>query len=316
MILQFLSNLLNLEKSEIIKFIASSPHRYKVYQIPKRKQGEFRVIAQPSSQLKLIQKTILNHFFCDLPVHTSAMAYIRGKGIKDNALMHANNDFILKMDFKDFFPSIKPEDFIGHLKDFSSLKLSEEDKFVIARVFFWAPVRGRPLVMSIGAPSSPFISNTIMHPFDEKVSFYCKENGITYSRYADDLVFSTSTPLVLSKIPKFIDNTIKSLAYPILKINSGKTVFSSKKHNRHITGLVITNDSKISIGRANKRYISSLVHKYTLSEVDSMQLNYLKGYLAFCFDVENDFIRRLENKYGVSIINDLLKSSSIPRVIL
>ncbi|WKJ90993.1 retron St85 family RNA-directed DNA polymerase [Methylomonas montana] len=315
MILKYLSNLLSLEKSEILRFIASSPHRYKVYSIPKRKKGEFRVIAQPSFQLKFIQKAILKEFFSDLSVHRSAMAYVKGKGIKDNALMHADNVFLLKMDFQDFFPSIKPEDFIEHLKWSTKFNLSEEDKFVITRVFFWSPVRGKPLVMSIGAPSSPFISNTIMQQFDEKVDYYCVGNSITYSRYADDLIFSTSLPQALSLVPKFIEETIKTLPYPRLKINREKTVFSSKKHNRHITGLTITNDSRLSIGRAKKRYISSLVHKYTLSQLDVEQLSYLKGYLAFCLDVENDFVKRLEKKYGKNVISELLSVSKNPQAI-
>ena len=306
MILQFLSSLLNLEIDEIIKFINSSPHRYKVYKIPKRKKGEFRTIAQPSSQLKFIQKAVIKEFFSDLPIHNRAMAYVKGKGIKDNALMHVNNDFLLKMDFENFFPSIGPEDFINHLKKSSNLMLSEKDEFFIKNIFFWAQIRSKPLVMSIGAPSSPFISNAVMYPFDEKIDEYCKKNGITYTRYADDLVFSTSIPKVLFLLPSFIEKTIKSLSYPRLKINYEKTVFSSKKHNRHITGLTITNESKISIGRAKKRYISSLVHKHTLSQIDSVQLSYLKGYLAFCFDVEDQFIKQLEKKYGDFVIRELL----------
>ncbi|CAD6880714.1 Retron-type RNA-directed DNA polymerase (EC 2.7.7.49) [Methylomonas albis] len=309
MILQFLSNLLNLEKREIIKFIASSPYRYKVYSIPKRKKGEFRLISQPSSQLKFIQKATLDHFFSDLPVHSSAMAYIKGKGIKDNALMHAGNAFMLKMDFQDYFPSIKPEDFVNHIKSSSQLRFSEEDEFVVCRLFFWSPVRGKPLVMSIGAPSSPFISNTVMYPFDEKVDSYCKNNGVIYSRYADDLVFSTCSPQILSLVPKFIEETIRLLSYPKLKINREKTVFSSKKHNRHITGLTITNESTVSIGRARKRYVSSLVHRYTLSQLDNAQIVYLKGYLAFCSDVEITFVKRLEKKYGESVISELLKNT-------
>ncbi len=210
------------------------------------------------------------------------------------------------MDFENFFPSIGPEDFINHLKKSSNLKFSEKDEFVIKKIFFWAQIRGKPLVMSIGAPSSPFISNAIMSPFDIKVEEYCKKNGITYTRYADDLVFSTSLPKVLFLVPDFIEKTIKSLSYPRLKINYEKTIFSSKKHNRHITGLTITNESKISIGRAKKRYVSSLVHKHTLFQIDSVQLSYLKGYLAFCLDVEKQFIKQLEEKYGDIVIRELL----------
>ncbi len=75
----------------------------------------------------------------------------------------------------------------------------------------------------------------------------------------------------------------------------------------HITGLVLTNDGKISIGRKKKRFIKSLVHKYSNGLLDEENKLFLSGYLSFCWSVESDFIYRLGKKYGYQVINKLLR---------
>jgi hypothetical protein len=74
--------------------------------------------------------------------------------IKDNALQHVNNQYLLKMDFKNFFLSIKPEMFLTCVRK-QGLKLSERDSLILANLFFWKLRRNSSLRLSIGAPSSP-----------------------------------------------------------------------------------------------------------------------------------------------------------------
>ncbi|HCN8126267.1 TPA: RNA-directed DNA polymerase, partial [Escherichia coli] len=64
------------------------------------------------------------------------------------------------------------------------------------------------LVLSVGAPSSPFISNIVMSSFDEEISSFCKENKISYSRYADDLTFSTNERDVLGLAHQKVKTTL------------------------------------------------------------------------------------------------------------
>ena len=122
--------------------------------------------------------------------------------------------------------------------------------------------------MSIGAPSSPFISNTILFDFDCLLTDLCNEANVTYTRYADDLTLTTNVQGALYKFPQIITPILASLEYPKLKINDAKTIFSSKKNNRHVTGLVLTNENKVSLGRERKRYIRSLVYKFSKHETD------------------------------------------------
>ncbi len=300
-ILKLISTTLYMGEDEVKRFIDQSPHRYKVYKIAKRNSDKKRTIAQPSKELKFIQRLVMNEYFRDLPVHPCAQAYVEGKGIKLNARAHLGSSFLLKMDFKDFFPSIKPEAFLAYLQE-KGFDFDESDRECIERIFFWRPRNSPGLLLSIGAPSSPRISNLVMFTFDKKVEDYCKEKGITYTRYADDLTFTTNEQGVLFSIPDFIENVCSQIQYPELTINSEKTVFSSKKHNRHVTGLVLTNDNKISIGRDKKREIKALVHRYINGFLEEHDINRLKGYLAYIHDVEPAFINSLQAKYGSHVI--------------
>ena len=93
---------LGLKKSEveIALFLRNAPKKYKVYTIPKRTSGH-RVIAQPSKELKIYQRKYLE--LQQLPVHDSAMAYREGISIKDNAIAHKQNRYLLKLDLESFF---------------------------------------------------------------------------------------------------------------------------------------------------------------------------------------------------------------------
>jgi RNA-directed DNA polymerase len=94
---------------DLERIIATAPARYKVYTIPKR-HGGHRIIAQPSRELKMIQRYILYNKLDGCPIHEAAMAYVTGRNIRANAERHRAENVILKLDFKDFFPSIKVRD--------------------------------------------------------------------------------------------------------------------------------------------------------------------------------------------------------------
>lgn len=93
---------------------SKAPKKYRVYYIPKRTSG-LRAIAQPTKELKQIQRFLVSELKSILPIHSSAMAYRWGVSIKDNAECHKNNSYMLKMDFQNFFNKIKPEFFLRNL---------------------------------------------------------------------------------------------------------------------------------------------------------------------------------------------------------
>tara|TARA_R110001583_G_scaffold170238_1_gene323650 strand:- start:7192 stop:8148 length:957 start_codon:yes stop_codon:yes gene_type:complete len=284
--------------SDILIFSRNAPKKYKVYSIPKRNAGT-RIIAHPSKELKIYQRLLVDLFQESLPTHNTAFAYRKGLSIKENADCHKKNKYLLKMDFENFFNSINPLILKNELVK-NKIPFTSQDFKLLEQLCFWCPSKkiGGKLILSVGAPTSPSISNFIMYQFDELVSDWCKKRKITYTRYADDISFSTNLKNSLFEVPKLIESTLKTNFAKRITIKASKTVFSSKAHNRHITGVTITNEGELSIGRDRKRYISSLIHKFKLDLLVQDEIEHLKGLLGFAFHVEPVFRDRMIKKYS------------------
>ena len=293
-------------KTDFIKFQNLGSHAYRVYTIPKRKAGN-RIIAHPAANLKKCQKQLISILEKHMPVHESAYAYVKGRGIKDNALVHSKCSYLLKMDFENFFNSITPTIFERHL-DKLNIILSQEELSKLKQLIFWSPSKKKygKLVLSVGAPISPFISNSVMYFFDEKILDFCSKNNINYTRYADDLTFSTNKQGLLFSIPEIIKEFLKDEFHGEIIINDRKTIFSSKAHNRHVTGITINNKGQVSLGRKRKKYVSSLIFNYINNNLDDEDIEHLIGLLAFCYSIEPDFLNRLSRKYNINIYDELL----------
>lgn len=295
MLLNQLQKDFSLSRKEAISFISSAPNRYKIYKVQKRHGGE-REIAEPTKSLKIIQRWAVKNYLESLNIHSSAVAYVKNKNIIDFVLPHKNNKYLLKLDFKDFFNSITSTDFISFCKDNLS-HLSSEDISLLSLIFFCKNKKHDNLYLSIGAPSSPLISNLLMIIFDQEIQNFCIQNKIAYTRYADDLAFSTNIPNILNSLIDKINSTCLKIKYPKnLKVNKDKTVFTSRKHNRTLTGLVISNDGIIRIGRDKKRKLRVEAHKASLKLLDENQLEKFKGKLAFLMSIEPDFSHSLKLK--------------------
>ena len=234
------------------------------------------------------------------------MAYREGRGIRENAAKHLHSAYLLKMDFQRFFPSLRPTDLEKHIEEFLPLTFGREDLRVISRACFWKPRNRSTLRLSIGACSSPFISNTLMYKFDQIVEKAAKQRDIIYTRYADDLTLSTSRSGQLRRMESEIRRIAGELRYPKLKFNDEKTIHTSKKYHRRVTGLVLSSQGKISLGRSKKREIMSRMHHALHRKAGAEEIERLKGLIAYSFDVEPEFVSRLEKKYGEDKIAQVL----------
>lgn len=304
MFLSSLAQKMGISEDVAKQFLVNAPQKYKVYTIPKRTSG-FRIIAQPSKELKEYQRQFSKLFI--LPVHDRAMAYRDGRSIKNNAMIHKDNCYLLKMDLENFFNSITPNVFWNVWQERWALP-DKRDRYFIESLIFWK--LNESLVLSVGSPSSPYVSNFCLYFFDERINNYCLENDISYSRYADDLTFSTNIRNILFDIPSLISRMLDESFNGSLKVNRGKTVFSSKAHNRHVTGITISNDGVVSLGRGKKRYIKHLLHHYTLGLLDSNEINHLKGLISFSKFIDPLFFNSLKLKYSENIVNQLLKEKN------
>lgn len=288
---------------ELAVLVRSAPYRYKVYEIPKRQPGQFRTIAQPSAEIKVIQRWLMENILKSLPVHRAATAYQEGISIADHAKRHAKRKFLLKMDFKDFFPSITFDDVRKHL--IKHKRFTDEEARLVSHLVCWRDKSQREYCLSIGAPSSPLLSNTLMYEFDKKMMEICKESKVIYSRYADDLAFSTNHRDVLRSIESSVKNVCKELDYPRLKVNPKKTVSVSRAHRKVLVGLVLTPEGTISLGREKKRLLRAKLHRFSTGALVEDEVSSLRGELAFAWSVEPSFIASLLVSFGVRVFRKL-----------
>jgi retron-type reverse transcriptase len=285
-----------LRDGEILKLVLSAPRRYKVYYIKKR-TGGLRQIAQPTPEIKFLQRTFMSLCLERLPIHGSATAYRKGISTLHNAMPHASNGPILKIDLKEFFPSIRSSDWVSYCKKHNIFQ-NDYDAELSARLLFFAPPGGRLLRLSIGAPSSPMLSNIMMYEFDCEIERRVSKDKVVYTRYADDLTFSAPRTGYLVNVQRDVAETIRAMKYPKLDINSQKTTYITKKYHRSVTGLTLSNDGRVTIGRDQKRNIRASIHSAINGAASSEEISKLSGLLSYVHSVEPAFIEVLEKKYG------------------
>ena len=308
-LLQRMANDLALPPDDLLYLVKSAPYRYKVYQIAKKAPGKKRTIAQPAREVKPLQKWVMKNVLAVFPIHSAAVAYRTGKSILDNAAPHAAHKYLCKLDFMNFFPSIKSADFEKFMRSNPLATVwTEEEIGYISKILFWRKKRGNIPQLSIGAPSSPLLSNILLFNFDLKIEALCAGCGVTYTRYADDLSFSTNELGVLSQLERQVAEICKRTRPPRLKLNETKTVHASKKGLRRVTGLVLTNDGRVSMGREQKRKIIAGLHRYTLGKLNEHEILELGGTISFAKSVEPMFLQRLAKKYGAAALNHLLST--------
>lgn len=310
-LIELLIRELRVSEREVLHLIATAPERYKVYTIPKKRGGR-REIAHPARELKVAQRAIMREYLSKLPVHDAAFGYVKGRSIKDNAEFHAGNGPILKYDFEDFFPSITEFAWISYCERHNVF--GKEDAIRSGRILFRRPKGGRILRLSIGAPSSPMLSNILLYDFDSAVSELVGAHKIKYSRYADDLTFSAPRTGFLNQVDRIVRGVISKSKSPKLKINESKTVLATTKVRRRVTGLILNLTGGVSIGRENKRIIRACIDHFAKGEFDVSKVPTLAGHLSHIWNVERDFYRRLEIVYGKDVLVRIKREGAVRKV--
>lgn len=302
-LLKSISDDLLLDPTYIEDLAKTAALRYRIFFINK-KNGTLRQIHHPAKELKAIQRYLHETFLLNnTRVHNCAVAYSKNSSIKCHAEIHKNSQYLMRMDFRNFFSSISSADVYNFISQNGQSFIdgwSEVDTKLFTKLVCYKKS------LTIGSVTSPMLTNAMCYDLDVRLFSLCSRLGVTYTRYADDMYFSTSAPNVLKLVQKQVKETVTELSIPKgLKINSKKTHHSSKKNRMAVTGMIITTDNKISVGRNKKREVRSLIHKW--NTLDSESKNYLSGYLSYCKYVEPTFINALCNKYGAKIIDEVIQ---------
>ncbi|WP_319560295.1 reverse transcriptase domain-containing protein [Marispirochaeta sp.] len=162
------AQILAIDEATVNQIADKAPSYYRTYRIPKRNRSGFRTIYHPAKQTKALQYAIITTLLSNLLISKIAYAYKYGlkSPLKENASQHSKYKYSLHIDFKDFFPSIKPKDLFKSLSK-NDIILNEPEKVFLQNALF---IRRKGIFeLSIGAPSSPIISNIIMYDFDNEI---------------------------------------------------------------------------------------------------------------------------------------------------
>ena len=156
---------------------------YKEMKIPKKTPGEFRILHDPHPLLKHVQRQLLETILGKIELPDYVTGFMIEVSITDTAKIHTDKEVVCCMDIENFFPSIK-ERMIRDM--FQAMGWPENVARMMSELCTYHNF------VPQGAPTSPTISNLIgYHRFDKPIKLLADQNGFTYSRYADDLVFST-----------------------------------------------------------------------------------------------------------------------------
>ncbi|MER8516409.1 retron St85 family RNA-directed DNA polymerase [Mesorhizobium sp. M1060] len=299
-----------LAPSVVERIMYTAPARYKNYTIDKRGGGK-RPISQPAREVKVIQRALNEILLKSLPVHDASTAYRDGMSIRNNALPHVGIGPILKLDFANFFPSIKLGDWREYCRETRCLE-DETDIIATGQLIFQRPKGTNKMELAIGSPCSPFVSNALMFTFDTLITEAVAKDKVIYTRYADDLTFSAPRLGHLRDVEKVVISVLRNLAYPRLTLNKEKTTYVTSKYGRKVTGLTLTNDGAVSIGHERKRELHTAVYRASTGRLDPEELGRLKGMLGFANSVEPQFIEKLRQRFGHEAIA-VIQSYPIPK---
>lgn len=293
--------------------IRQGPSRVKLIRIAKKNSKKYRYISRPSSELEVLQRWLVLRFFDNLPVHRSAMAFRKNHSVLTNARVHQKSSYFVRLDFRDFFPSVKFNDFIFALRNsekcrFLLSEYSDAERF-IERVCF-----DSNHALPIGYISSPSISNAVLYSFDKNLEeILLRERDqlgeAVITRYADDIVFSTNLRGGCKAFHKILADLLAVWASPKIALNVEKTAFSSKAGgSAMVTGLRICNDGHITIHRKHKDSIRLMLSLLAKDSLDPKDVSVLRGHLAYVQHVAPAFFSNICAKYP-ALIAQLLHGS-------
>lgn len=232
----------------------STISHYIRFKIPKKTGGD-RQISAPMPRLKNAQTWILDNILCNIPLHEAARGFRAGHSILSNAQPHVGADVIINFDLKNFFPSISYRRVKGLFASFGysetaatifALLCTEPD---VAEVeldgqTYYVAQSERHLPQ--GSPASPAITNIMCRRLDKRLSEMAGEIGFVYTRYADDLTFSSSGDS-LRHICNIFRRTESIVSHEGFTINQEKTRIIRRKSSRlEVTGVVVNERPTIS----------------------------------------------------------------------
>ena len=261
--------------------------KYSEFTVPK-KNGETRLIYAPEKRLKKLQNR-LAHFLYDYCSNLEnnknrrvlSHGFTKEKSIHTNAYTHKNRKYVLNFDIQDFFPSINFGRVRGYFIKNKNFNCSKKIATIIAQI----ACHNNQLPQ--GSPCSPVISNLIAHLLDIYLVQLAKKYKLTYSRYADDITFSTnqkkfpeeiaiqdSKDPTIWHVSEIVKNQVSRSGF---KINQNKTRMRYRDFRQTVTGLVVNKTVNVrseyyKLARAMTHSLFVKGHYYTPSKISPVDI--------------------------------------------
>ena len=260
-------------------YIFPEANRYKTFQIPKR-SGGVRQISTPITALKIIQWKLNQVLQAVYKPKPSTHGFVPNKNIVTNAQAHAKKRYVLNLDLKDFFPSVN----FGRVRGMfmgTPYSLNANVATVLAQIC----CHNNQLPQ--GAPTSPIITNMICAKMDSQLQRLAKTCKATYTRYADDITFSTT----LKQFPESLARVITEegeerviLGEPLLgiiaengfEVNEQKIRLQTQGNHQEVTGL--TTNQFPNVDRRFVRQIRAMLHAWQKFGLEAAEAEHRERY--------------------------------------
>lgn len=261
-----------------------------------KKDGTTRTLHIPSLSLKVIQKWILMEILEKINVSEQAMAFVPKKnGLKENAEFHKKNIFLLEMDITNFFGTIAEKQVY---KLFCSIGYVSKVATVLTNLCTYDGV------LPQGAVTSPYIANLVCYHLDARLNGYCSRRDIEYTRYADDLAFSSNNRTLINRVEKFLKYIVAEEGF---LINEKKTRYLSNDVKKTVTGITINNE-ELHVDKNFKRTIRAQI--YTSVKVKNYDDNdKIRGKIAYVNSIENCYQKKIIEYIKTIIVKPGLRSN-------
>lgn len=277
---------------------------YETLKIPKKNKFKgYRTVYKADSYLADFHKNILtsiDNFLLETNIndyiHACAHGFIKGKTTLSNAKVHLNKKELLQVDIKSFFKSIPTN---GIVKVFEKLGFTHQMAILMARLCSINDV------IEEGLNTSPMLANLYFYEMDEKLYALAIKYQCAYTRYADDMTFSSND--VVMKETDLLKNIIEVLGAEGLFLN-GKTRYSKNGQSQYVTGLSISNNERPRIPKKVKRQLRQEFHFIKKHGFDShfsfkgedieKGFKRINGWIDYILSVEPEVGTELRKEYG------------------
>lgn len=287
-----LADFLGIKRGKLtyILYIQKVDTLYSTFSLPKKCGGE-RIINAPNDDLKQIQRKLANALWNyqakiweENQIQTNiSHAFQKNKSIITNSKRHVGKRYIVNIDLKNFFDSFH----FGRVRGFFIKnffwELTEEVATVIAQLTCYKGV------LPQGAPTSPVITNMICNIMDMHLLQIAKRYKLNYTRYADDMTFSTNDKHFPEHYDAFYKDLSKEIFQAGFQINEKKTRILYHNSRQEVTGLIVNN--KINLKREYYKNTHAMAHSlyangsFTINGKDG-SIQQLEGRFSFIDQIE------------------------------